>query len=117
MVAPPVSVGTDDAEIRLSTVHDGQLFFPAYDGIHGTELWKYNSTHGVSMVADHMPDDDGLQPEYMVSHNGKLYFAGLFPNRGWELGSYSESEGIQWVTDITPWERNSEIASLCSGSV
>ncbi|KAA0175332.1 hypothetical protein FNF27_03035 [Cafeteria roenbergensis] len=111
---PAMDPATDSAEVSNLVVHDGQVFFAADDGVHGSELWKYNSSDGASMVSDHMQGGEGLEPRHLVSHNSKLYFAGNFPARGSEVGSYSESEGIKWETDIAVLGDDAEPSDLCS---
>ncbi|KAA0152238.1 hypothetical protein FNF31_06669 [Cafeteria roenbergensis] len=103
---PAMDPATDSAEVSNLVVHDGQVFFAADDGVHGSELWKYNSSDGASMVSDHMQEQSRIRD--------KLYFAGNFPTRGSEVGSYSKSEEIKWETDIAVLGDDAEPSDLCS---
>ncbi|KAA0154626.1 hypothetical protein FNF28_06802 [Cafeteria roenbergensis] len=96
---PAMDPATDSAEVSNLVVHDGQVFFAADDGVHGSELWKYNSSDGASMQS---------------RIRDKLYFAGNFPTRGSEVGSYSKSEEIKWETDIAVLGDDAEPSDLCS---
>jgi len=51
------------------------LYFPANDGIHGTELWRSNGTAiGTWMVKDITPGSGDSNPRSFVEMNGIIYF-------------------------------------------
>jgi ELWxxDGT repeat protein len=54
---------------------NGTLFFSAWDGINGTELWKSDGTAaGTVMVKDLLPGIYGSDPRYLTNVNGTLFF-------------------------------------------
>ena len=83
-------------------VYDGQLYFSAYDGVHGRELWRYNGT-SASLAADIVP---GVQysssnPSGLTAYNGKLYFCATDEVHGYELWAYDGTDA-QMVAEINP---------------
>ncbi len=70
-----------------------RIFFPADDGVHGTELWASDGTAaGTTMIADLEPGAEGTWPNYFaaIATTG-LAFSGRDPAHGTEL----------WTTDGT----------------
>lgn len=56
--------------------YDGWLYFSATDGVHGRELWQYDSTTNVaSLAADINPGQYGSEVGELTVYNGQLYFA------------------------------------------
>jgi ELWxxDGT repeat protein len=68
---------------------NGTLYFSAYDGIHGSELWQSDGTAaGTTLVQDINPGPNGSTPYYLTNLNGTLLFAandGVHGNELWEL--------------------------------
>ncbi|RYD84317.1 MAG: hypothetical protein EOP84_05830, partial [Verrucomicrobiaceae bacterium] len=59
----------------LEVIHNNQLFFKAYDPIHGGELWKSDGTEeGTVMVKDINPGNKSTTLNHFVSYNGMLFF-------------------------------------------
>ncbi|MCC6748385.1 MAG: PKD domain-containing protein [Deltaproteobacteria bacterium] len=66
----------------------GSYFFPADDGIHGTELWRTDGTSaGTKLVWDLYPGPSGSSPTQLKAANGRLYFAANDGFVGTELWS------------------------------
>ena len=54
------------------TEYNGELYFQADDGVHGSELWKFDG-NTTSLVQDINPAGSST-PSYMAVYNGELYF-------------------------------------------
>jgi ELWxxDGT repeat protein len=56
-------------------VFNGQLYFSAYDGVHGRELWRYDGT-AATLAADIGPGGQysSSNPSGLTVFDGKLYF-------------------------------------------
>lgn len=62
------------------------FYFPANDGIHGTELWKTNGTpEGTALVADIRPGVGNSSPEIKAVFRNYLYFTATDSAHGQEL--------------------------------
>src|SRR5262249_27570756 len=97
---------------RLTNVN-GELFFTADDGVHGTELWKSDGTvAGTSMVKDIYPGSytryfggsypNSSNPRELTNVNGTLYFTAN-DGQGYELWkSDGTTAGTVMVADINP---------------
>jgi ELWxxDGT repeat protein len=86
------------------TVHEGELYFSADDGVNGEELWKTDGTpEGTIMVADINPGAAGSQPRGLVSLGDKLLFKAYVPGVGFELFSTNGTEaGTAVLADLVP---------------
>ena len=47
-----INSGSGSSNLGYLTVFNNELYFRAYDGTNGDELWKYDGTNAPSMVAD-----------------------------------------------------------------
>jgi ELWxxDGT repeat protein len=83
-------------------VYGGQLYFSAYDGVHGRELWRYNGTTA-SLAADIVPGGQysSSNPGGLTVYNGKLYFNATDDVHGYELWSF-DGTNAQMVAEINP---------------
>ncbi|KAA0148899.1 hypothetical protein FNF29_06373 [Cafeteria roenbergensis] len=99
---------------ELFTVYDEQLYFVADDGVHGSELWRYNTTHGAELAADIMPGPVSSEPYQLVPFHGSLLLAGKFPEAGIELLQFdSKASEVQLLADIKPGSGDSYPSNLC----
>jgi ELWxxDGT repeat protein len=94
---------------------NGTLYFSAYDGENGRELWKSDGTEaGTVLVKDIFPGTDSGSPGEMTIVNGTLFFSardGL--TTGWELWrSDGTAAGTTLVKDIRPGSNGSYPSSL-----
>ena len=72
---------------------NGTLFFEAYDGTYGTELWKSDGTEaGTVLVKDINPGAVSSDPSGLTNVNGTLFFAA-------DDGSHRHA---LWRSDGTP---------------
>lgn len=88
-----VSGGSSPANFAY---YNGSLYFSAYDGVNGTELWRYtpNANPEVELVADIQSPGQFISgaPSQMTTYNNKLYFAADDGTNGLELGSLTIPE-------------------------
>jgi ELWxxDGT repeat protein len=83
--------GIGDSYITGLTQVGDFLYFSAYDGIHGSEIWKSDgTTAGTEMVKDILPGALSSLPRNFSAFRGKVYFSVVAKN-GIEL----------WTTDGT----------------
>lgn len=85
-------------------VFQDDLYFSAYDGLHGRELWRYNGASGATLAADIVSGDasDSSNPSGLCAFNGKLYFSATDGVHGYELWAYDPSiaPSAQMVAEI-----------------
>jgi uncharacterized repeat protein (TIGR01451 family) len=90
---------------------NGTLFFNAYDGVNGQELWKSDGTpEGTVMVKDIKPGTDGSLPRNLFNWNGTLYFqadGGVYGPELWK--SDGTPEGTVPLRGMTPNKATFEI--------
>ncbi len=91
------------------TVVGGALFFTAYDGVHGRELWKSDGTAaGTMLVADIRPAspygyNPGSYPDQLTVVGGALFFTANDGVHGRELWTSDDTAGgTMLVADIRP---------------
>ena len=79
------------------TVFDGKLFFPANNGINGTELWVSDGTDDGTTLVKNINEEaipgtgESSYPSYLTVFDGKLFFSATDGINGTEL----------WVSDGT----------------
>lgn len=81
---------------------NGQLYFPASDGIHGEEVWTSDgTTNGTVLVKDIEVGDGNSSPQEFVYANNKLYFRAYNSNFGIEIWETDgTTNGTQLLADI-----------------
>jgi ELWxxDGT repeat protein len=81
---------------------NGTLFFHAFEGTHGFELWKSNGTAaGTQILEDILPGSGGSYPAYLTNVHGTLFFRASDGIHGTELWrSNGSSAGTFLVSDI-----------------
>lgn len=76
------------------------LYFAADDGVHGYELWGYNTTTDeMWMVADIRQGAQGSFPGYLlaVKHGTQFFFGAYTDGNGTELWAHDHSTGTTWL--------------------
>jgi ELWxxDGT repeat protein len=86
-------------------VYDGALYLSADDGVHGTELWRYDGS-AAALVADINPGAKPAYPRSFAVYDGALYFAATRPDTGRELYRYDGTSVVQ-AADIAPGPQSS----------
>ena len=80
---------------------NGVAYFPAFDPIHGTELWKSNATTaGTVLVKDIIPGSGGSVPKYLANVAGTLFFVEDFNGSLWK--SNGTAAGTVLVKGFSP---------------
>jgi ELWxxDGT repeat protein len=90
------------------------IFFQAYDGPNGDELWRSDGTEaGTFMVKDIRPGRDSSAPINLTNVNGTLFFTADDGTHGRELWKSDGTEaGTVMVKDIEPAGKSSSPAEL-----
>lgn len=85
-------------------VLNGSVYFNAYDGVNGTELWRSDGTEsGTILVKDINPGDYGSAPIWIIAVNKTLYFSAFHAKYGRELWrSDGTAAGTMLVKDVDP---------------
>lgn len=99
----PIGAGSLDPSTS-PTVVNRTLFFTAYDGTTGFELWKTDGTgRGMVLVKDINPGPGGSNPNFLTNVNGWLVFQACEPESGCEVWkSDGTADGTQQVADVVP---------------
>jgi ELWxxDGT repeat protein len=87
----------------LGATSGGILYFAAFHGITGTELWKSDGTAaGTVLVKNIRPGFESSAPTNLTNINGKLYFSANDGVNGQELWSTDgTTAGTELVYDFT----------------
>ena len=81
-------------------VFNNALYFEAYDGTNGYELWKYDGVNAPSVVVDIYPGSSSSSPNDFIVFNNALYFEAYDGNNGRELWKYDGVNAPSMVVDI-----------------
>lgn len=107
---------TNTASIRQLTPFGGDTYFHADDGIHGTELWRYDhDSEKAELVKDIWPGTTGsvFRPPHVVG--GLMYFNADDGVHGRELWRTDGTEGgTKMVADIRDGPNGSDPEELVS---
>ncbi len=92
----------------------GTLFFGAYDGTNGGELWKSDGTAaGTVLIKDIYPGGSGSAPANLVNVDGTVFFSADDGVHGYELWKSDGTDaGTVLIKDIYPGTSNSAPANL-----
>jgi ELWxxDGT repeat protein len=80
-------------------VYGKNLYFAAYDDVHGIELWKYDGSNAPEMVVD-LDTIGSSNPINMTLHKNKMYFSASHPDLGAELYMLVDSGVLTSVKNI-----------------
>ena len=99
-------------------VYNGLLYFSAYDGVNGRELWSFDGSTP-ALAKDILPGGQysSSNPNNLAVYNGKLYFSATDGVHGYELWSFDGTtatmlpeinptpdplNGDDWMMDSSP---------------
>ena len=102
------------SQLQYLTIVGSTLFFNAYDGINGPELWKSDGTSsGTVMIKDINPGLLGSSPTHLTNVGGTLFFAARDGTTGYELWkSDGTAAGTVMVKDIWPGADGAYLSNL-----
>lgn len=83
-------------------VFGSTLYFSAYDGVHGRELWSFDGTTP-ALAADIVPGGQysSSNPSGLTEYDGKLYFSATDETHGYEFWSFDGTDATM-VAEINP---------------
>ena len=86
------------------TEFNGKLYFSAFDGENGSELWVSDgTTAGTSLLTEINPGDGSSSPSSLIEFNDQLYFSAFDSENGRELWvTDGTTAGTTLVVDIAP---------------
>src|SRR5690606_1166165 len=74
-IVKDINPGTGSSMPKYFTRMDEQLFFSAFDSLHGFELWKSDGTElGTSLVKDMVVGTESSNPEQLKVYQNQLIF-------------------------------------------
>jgi ELWxxDGT repeat protein len=97
--------GSGGSSLSYLTAIGNTLYFKAYDGTHGYELWMSDGTSsGTVMVKDIYSGSSDSNPNYLTAVGNTLYFKATDGTQGYELWSAelrSDGSGVIAHHEIT----------------
>ena len=90
--------GSSGSSPNNYAVFNNKLYFSANNGTLGYELYSYEDSNGLVLVADIDNGPSHSLPRYLTSFKNKLYFSAKNSNT-WKLYSYDDSSGLSLVTN------------------
>lgn len=104
-----INPGPGDANYQLTftdmVVMGNELYFPAWDGKIGVELWKSDGTAAGTVLVKDIHPITGSNPNYFCVLGNSLLFSALHPDYGREL----------WISDGTVIGTKM-LNQICSGT-
>lgn len=107
------TIGSNSNIENMTRVGD-TVYFTAYTGEHGVELWRTDGTEsGTYLVKDIYPGKLDSYPHELIEANGLLYFTANDGEHGYELWrSDGTDEGTYMVADSTPGAGSTIISEI-----
>ena len=90
--------GNPSSSISTGATIGSDFYFGADDGVHGSELWRYDG-RDIHHVADIEPGNVGSFPRNLVAIDETLYFAAQTTDAGREVWKY-DGQSVQMIDDI-----------------
>ena len=88
------------------TAVDGILYFSAWDGLNGRELWRSDGSEmNTAMVADINPGQNDSNPRHLINASGTLFFSADDGVHGHELWKW-EPRGGGGFSGVTEMVKN-----------
>lgn len=86
--------------LRATSPAIKSLFFPANNGLTGTELYRYDLVAGTYTYTDIRAGAVGSNPQFLTEVNGKIYFAANDGVNGNELWIYDGTTNTATIRNI-----------------
>ncbi|WP_183092715.1 ELWxxDGT repeat protein [Nocardioides stalactiti] len=115
--------GHGESRPDLLGQHAGLVYFTAFDGVHGRELWRSDGTAaGTAMVKDISPGTadsfSRIGPPRLAVVDDQVFFTAPSPGQGVELWTTDGTEaGTEVVADINPTGSSAPAGLTAVGSV
>ena len=123
MLVHDISPGASSSSPSSLTNVNGTLFFQAFDGTNGSELWKSDGTEGGTvLVRDIWPGTSHSNPDSLTNVNGTLFFVaddGLHGQELWSVAPDSDGDGLPDIEEQSlgtdPFDPDSDHDGLDDG--
>ncbi len=103
------SSNSNDANTSIETVE--RAFFPADDGVHGTEVWVTDGTEENTRLVKDLNEAEGSNPQHIFKKGEMAFFIANDGIHGYEIWKTDGTEeGTKMVADAFPWTENPDIS-------
>lgn len=99
-----INPGEDYSAPTELIVYNDQLFFAANDGVHGRELWYFDTASGLAELAADIHPEYGSAPSSLTVFDDQLFFRANDESEVYRLWYYDSATGQASVAaDIEPF--------------
>ncbi|KAA0171723.1 hypothetical protein FNF27_06230 [Cafeteria roenbergensis] len=97
---------------RFFTLHDGDFYFAADDGVHDEKLWRYSSEHGAQLASTLSSPTGNAFITGIGSYNGSVVLGTFVTSYNIEMAKFDpQTEQFGLLADINPGSSRASVPS------